>query len=51
MVDKPSKKLRYEGVPCQKQKIKNHQLADAKTVSINSVKSFVILFQRLKSQK
>lgn len=46
MVNKPSKKLKYEGVPFQKQKRKIHQFAGTKAVSKNSVESFVILFQR-----
>lgn len=49
-MDKPSKKLKYEGVPCQKQKRKVQLFADTKAVSINSIESFVILFQRLKIQ-
>lgn len=46
MVDKPSKKLDYEDVPCQKQKRKIHLFADTKAVSINSIERFVIMFQR-----
>lgn len=45
-MDKPSKKLKYEDVPCQKQKRKINLFADTKAVSINSIESFVILFQR-----